>query len=107
MALGANGRIADLPELAADLVRNKVEIIVARESTNFPILAAMKATQTIPIVMLNGNFPVEMGLVQSLARPGRQCHGHVLLGIARNLCEALSDTQGTRATHRSRRCNVE
>jgi putative ABC transport system substrate-binding protein len=69
----ANGKIAELPELAADLVRNKVEIIVAR--TNFPILAAMKATQTIPIVMLNGNFPVEMGLVQSLARPGGNVTG--------------------------------
>ena len=64
---------ADLPELAAELVRNKVEIIVAR--TNFPIQAAMKATQTIPIVMLNGNFPVEMGMVQSLARPGGNVTG--------------------------------
>jgi putative tryptophan/tyrosine transport system substrate-binding protein len=69
----ANGKIADLPELAADLVRNKVEIIVAR--TNFPILAAMKATQIISIVMLNGNFPVEMGMVQSLARPGGNVTG--------------------------------
>ena len=54
-------------------MRNKVEIIVAR--TNHPILAAMKATQTIPIVMLNGNFPVEAGLVQSLARPGGNVTG--------------------------------
>ena len=69
----ANGKIADLPELAAELVRSKVEIIVAR--TNFPIQAAMKATQTIPIVMLNGNFPVEVGLVQSLARPGGNVTG--------------------------------
>ncbi len=69
----ANGKIADLPELAADLVRNKVEIIVAR--TNLPTMAAMKATQTIPIVMLNGNFPVENGFVQSLARPGANVTG--------------------------------
>jgi putative tryptophan/tyrosine transport system substrate-binding protein len=69
----ANGKIADLPELAAELVRSKVEIIVAR--TNSPIQAAMKATQTIPIVMLNGNFPVELGLVQSLARPGGNVTG--------------------------------
>ena len=69
----ANGKIADLPELAAELVRSKVEIIVAR--TNSPIQAAMKATQTIPIVMLNGNFPIEVGLVQSLARPGGNVTG--------------------------------
>jgi len=69
----ANGKIADLPELAADLVRNKVEIIVAR--TNRPIQAAMKATQTTPIVMLNGNFPVEYGFVQSLAQPGGNVTG--------------------------------
>ena len=46
-----------------------------RGGTNFPIRAAMKATQTIPIVMLNGNFPVETGLVQSLARPGGNVTG--------------------------------
>ena len=69
----ANGKTADLPGLAADLVSAKVAIIVAR--TNFPIQAAMKATQNIPIVMLNGNFPVEAGLVQSLARPGGNVTG--------------------------------
>jgi putative ABC transport system substrate-binding protein len=69
----ANGKNADLPELAVELVRNKVELIVAR--TNYPIVAAMKATQTIPIVMLNGNFPVEVGLVRSLARPGGNVTG--------------------------------
>jgi putative tryptophan/tyrosine transport system substrate-binding protein len=69
----ADGKTADLPGLAAELVRSKVEIIVAR--TNDPIRAAMKATQTIPIVMLNGNFPVENGLVQSLARPGGNVTG--------------------------------
>lgn len=69
----ANGKTADLTELAAELVRSRVEIIVAR--TNLPIQAAMKATQTIPIVMLNGNFPVEFGFVQSLARPGGNVTG--------------------------------
>jgi putative ABC transport system substrate-binding protein len=38
----ANGKVADLPQLAVELVRSKVEVIVAR--TNFPIRAAMKAT---------------------------------------------------------------
>lgn len=69
----ANGKTADLSGLVAGLVTGKVEIIVAR--TNLPIQAAMKATQTIPIVMLNGNFPVEYGLVQSLARPGGNVTG--------------------------------
>ena len=69
----ANGKSADLTRFAAELVRNKVEIIVAR--TNAPIQAAMKATKTIPIVMLNGNFPVESGLVASLAHPGGNVTG--------------------------------
>ncbi|MEO6745884.1 MAG: ABC transporter substrate-binding protein [Caldimonas sp.] len=69
----ANGKTADLPALAAELVRSKVEVVVAR--TNLPIQAAMKATQTIPIVMLNGNFPVESGLVKSLAHPGGNVTG--------------------------------
>ena len=69
----ANGKIADLPDLAAELVRSKVELIVARN--NAPIQAAMKATPTTPIVMLNGNFPVEDGLVKSLASPGGNVTG--------------------------------
>jgi putative ABC transport system substrate-binding protein len=69
----ANGKAAALPELAAELVRSRVEIIIAR--TNPCIQAAMKATQTIPIVMLNGNYPVEAGLVKSLAHPGGNVTG--------------------------------
>jgi putative ABC transport system substrate-binding protein len=69
----ADGKSAELPRLAAELVRSNVEIIVAR--TNAPVEAAMKATRVIPIVMLNGNFPVEAGLVQSLAHPGGNVTG--------------------------------
>ena len=69
----ADGKAADLPELAAGLVRAGVDIIVAR--TNEPIRAAKDATRSIPIVMLNGNFPVETGLVESLARPGGNVTG--------------------------------
>jgi putative tryptophan/tyrosine transport system substrate-binding protein len=69
----ANGKVADLPELAADLVRSRVEIIVARN--NGPVRAAMQAAPALPIVMLNGNFPVESGLVKSLARPGGNVTG--------------------------------
>ena len=69
----ADGKSADLPELAAALVRLPVDIIVAR--TNAPIVAAKNATRSIPIVMLNGNFPVETGLVGSLAHPGGNITG--------------------------------
>src|SRR3954452_13812331 len=64
----ANGEIERLPELAADLVRLGVDIIVS--GTNEITLAAMKATTTIPIVMVVGIDPVSDGLVASLARPG-------------------------------------
>jgi len=63
----------NLLALAKNLVSVGVDLIVAR--TNAPIQAAMTATQTIPIVMLNGNFPVEVGFVKSLARPGANVTG--------------------------------
>jgi putative tryptophan/tyrosine transport system substrate-binding protein len=61
-----------LPELAADLVRLKVDLIVT--SGVPPALAAKKATSTIPIVM-NAYDPVALGLVASLARPGGNVTG--------------------------------
>lgn len=68
-----DGQRATLKSLAEDLVRQNVDLIVAR--TSGPVLAAMSATPTIPIVMLNGNFPVETGLVQSLPKPGGNVTG--------------------------------
>src|SRR5689334_8757764 len=62
-----------LPELAADLVRLKVDLIVA--SGIGPTLAAKKATSTIPIVMPTAGDPVGAGLVASLARPGGNVTG--------------------------------
>jgi putative tryptophan/tyrosine transport system substrate-binding protein len=56
-----------LPELAADLVRLKVDLIVTSGGTT--PLAAKRATTTIPIVMAGGGNPVGAGLVTSLARP--------------------------------------
>ena len=61
-----------LSELAAELVRLKVDLIVT--SGNPPALAAQKATSTIPIVMGATN-PVALGLVASLARPGGNVTG--------------------------------
>ena len=54
--------------MAADLVRQKVDVIVA--SSQAPALAAQRSTTTIPIVMINATEPVRAGLVASLARPG-------------------------------------
>ena len=62
-----------LPELAADLVRLKVDLIVVTAMT--PALAAKKATTTIPIVMTSVVDPVGAGLVASLARPGGNVTG--------------------------------
>jgi ABC-type uncharacterized transport system substrate-binding protein len=69
----AEGRPERYPELAADLVQQKVDVIVA--SSQGPALAAKRATATIPIVMVNAADPVEAGLVVSLARPGGNVTG--------------------------------
>jgi putative ABC transport system substrate-binding protein len=63
------------PEVAAELVRLKVDIIVVAGGTG-TIRAAKNATKTIPIVMTGGGLdPVEAGLVESLARPGGNVTG--------------------------------
>ena len=69
----AGPQLARLPELATDLVRSGVDVIVT--STNPATLAAKKATTTIPIVMTVGVEPVAAGLVASLARPGANVTG--------------------------------
>jgi len=69
----AEGKLERLPELAADLVRLKVDLIVA--SGTPAVLAAKSATTTIPIVMSNTGDPVGAGLVASLARPGGNVTG--------------------------------
>src|SRR5262245_36002067 len=63
-----------LPELAAELVRLKVDLIVVTGEP--PALAAKKATTTIPIVMASAQDPVGTGLVVSLARPGGNVTGN-------------------------------
>ena len=69
----AEGKVERLPELAADLVRRKVDVIVAPAGS--AALAAKNATSSIPIVMIFPNDPVEMGLVASLSRPGGNITG--------------------------------
>ena len=69
----AEGKTERLPELAADLVRLKVDLIVV---TGGPTaLVVKKATTTIPIVMVTPGDPVGAGLVASLARPGGNVTG--------------------------------
>jgi putative ABC transport system substrate-binding protein len=71
----AEGKTGRQPELAAELVRLKVDIIVVLGGTQ-PIHAAKNATKTIPIVMTGqGLDPIKAGLVESLARPGGNVTG--------------------------------
>lgn len=69
----AEGDVERLPDLAADLVRRKVDLIVAPAAS--AALAAKKATGSIPIVMIFPTDPVELGLVASLSRPGGNVTG--------------------------------
>jgi putative ABC transport system substrate-binding protein len=69
----AEGQLARLPDLAVQLVRLKVDVIVAGGST--AIRAAKNATKLIPIVMAHGSDPVALGYVASLARPGGNITG--------------------------------
>src|SRR4030095_16028557 len=69
----AEGKIERLPDLAAELVRRKVDLIVAPAGS--AALAAKNATSSIPIVMIFPSDPVEMGLVASLSHPGGNVTG--------------------------------
>jgi putative ABC transport system substrate-binding protein len=69
----AEQKLERLPELAAELVRLKVDLIVVTGDP--PGLAARGATSTIPVVMANAADPLGSGLVASLARPGSNVTG--------------------------------
>jgi putative ABC transport system substrate-binding protein len=79
----ADEHVDRLPELAAELVRLKVDVLVT--GVNPAAWAAKRATATIPIVMASSFFPVEDGLVASLARPGGN-----LTGIAQEAGEEIA-----------------
>jgi putative tryptophan/tyrosine transport system substrate-binding protein len=68
----AEGHYVQLPEMAADLVRRQVSVIVANTPPN---LAAKNATSTIRIVFTTGVDPVQMGLVSNLRRTGSNVTG--------------------------------
>jgi ABC-type uncharacterized transport system substrate-binding protein len=74
----AEGKSDRLPDLVADLVHLKVDVIVTSGLSD--ALAAQKATRAIPIVMASGGDPVATGLVESLARPGGNVTGFSQMG---------------------------
>src|SRR5687767_4606220 len=78
----AEGKRDRFPELATELVRLKVDVLVVAGG-NTPVRAVKNATKTIPIVMAGGSDPVEAWLVESLARPGANVTG--LTNLAREL----------------------
>ena len=74
----AEGRYERLPELAAELVRSNVDLIITHTTPGS--LAAKRATTTIPIVMALIGDPVVAGIVASLARPGGNITGQSFFG---------------------------
>jgi putative ABC transport system substrate-binding protein len=80
-----------LPVLAVELVRQKVDVIFAWGSLN-AALAAKAATETIPIVFVNGSDPVKSGIVESMNRPGGNMTGATYdnSGIVMKRLEVLS-----------------
>jgi putative ABC transport system substrate-binding protein len=76
----AKGKLDRFPDLAAELVRIKVDIIVAVSEAG--ARAVKNATKTIPIVMVGvGTDPAEVGLVETLARPGGNITGLTLIAV--------------------------
>jgi putative ABC transport system substrate-binding protein len=88
----ADGKADRLPELAAELVRLKVDCIVTAGET--PTRAAKQATSTIPIIMTTVGDPVVLGFVASLARPGGNITGlsTISADLAGKRLELLKET---------------
>lgn len=79
----ADGNLDRLPQLADELVREKVDVIVTGSSPGAS--AAKNATSTIPIVMVTTGNPVQGGLIANLARPGGNVTGVTALGQVLNV----------------------
>ena len=74
----AEGNFDRLSALAADLIRDKVDVVAAM-SGDLSIRAAINASSTIPIVFITGSDPVQTGLVASLGRPGGNATGFSMI----------------------------
>jgi putative tryptophan/tyrosine transport system substrate-binding protein len=72
------GTVDSIPSLVAELVRLKIDVLVVQPLV--AIRAAKQATKTIPIVIVASFDPIEMGIVDSLARPGGNITGLATLG---------------------------
>jgi putative ABC transport system substrate-binding protein len=74
----ADGALDRLPEMAMELVKRPISVLVAVGGSN-SAMAAKRASATIPIVFVIGGDPVRLGLATSLARPGRNATGMTIV----------------------------
>lgn len=89
----AAGKFAQLPDLAADLLRNKIDVIVATGGTVSAVKVKPVVPRTVPIVFAMGGDPVKLGVVVSLNRPGDNITGVAFLvnGLASKQIELLHE----------------
>ena len=86
----ANWKVARLGGLAADLVRRRVDVILCNDET--AMVAAARATRSIPILFNGALMPVEQGFIESYSRPGRNLTGtaqHAGIEVATKRLEFL------------------
>lgn len=77
----ANAKLDRLAELAEELVRKRVDVIIVANDQE-AMVAAARATRTVPIVVFDAFDPVDQGLIESFARPGRNVTGVALTAAA-------------------------
>jgi putative tryptophan/tyrosine transport system substrate-binding protein len=88
----SEGKLERLPDLAAELVRLKVDVIMAASTPG--VLAAKNATSTIPLIFVSVADPIGSNLVKSLARPGGNITGMSTMnaGLSAKRLELIKET---------------